>query len=85
MKVRLKIDVSGTRNGAPWPARGEIVELPDQEAADMCANGQADPVAEKASDKAEKAVAPEAEQRSGLTTEDGPTRRGPGRPRKAEE
>lgn len=33
MRVRMKADVSGTRNGESWPTRGQIVDLPDDEAA----------------------------------------------------
>ena len=56
MKIRLKTEITGLRNGVPWPAVGETTELPDNEAAGMCAAGLAEPVAEKAEDKAEKAV-----------------------------
>ena len=86
MKIRMKVAVSGSRNGQPWPAFGEVAELPDDEGAELCARGFAEPVAEKP--KAEKAVAPDdAEQRSRsagepLTTETAePVRRSPGRPR----
>ena len=76
MKIRMKVQMSGTRNGELWPAVGEIVELSDAEGAKYCANGTAEPVAARA--KAETATAPEPEERkSGLTT-----KRGPGRPRK---
>lgn len=47
MRVKLLIELSGARDGAPWPARGEEVELPDEEAALMCANGYAEPVASR--------------------------------------
>lgn len=67
MKVRIKGDISGSRNGAPWPKRGEDIELPDDEAAQLCASGLAAPV--KAGD-AEKAVpdASDVETRSGGLT-----------------
>jgi len=55
MKIRLKVELSGTRDGVPWPPRGEAVDLPDAEAADLCAAGMADPVAER---PVEKAVPP---------------------------
>jgi hypothetical protein len=71
VKVKMKMQVSGTRDGVAWPAPGEVVELPDAEGAKLCANGTASPVAEKA-DKVEKAVAPD----------DDVEKRGPGRPRK---
>lgn len=61
MKVRMKAHISGYRNGVRWPEVGEEKTLPDNEAADLCAAGLAEPVAEKA--KAEKAVAPKSETR----------------------
>lgn len=42
----MLISISGTRDGQPWPARGGEIVLPDAEAAEMCANGYAEPVAE---------------------------------------
>lgn len=69
MKVKMKIAISGTRNGEPWPRTGEKTDLPDQEAAELCAAGLAEPVAEN--EKIEKAVKTEATEK-----------RGPGRPRK---
>lgn len=45
MLVRMRIDVSGTRNGQEWPRRGSVIELPDEEAAEYCRNGMAEPVA----------------------------------------
>jgi hypothetical protein len=74
MRIRMRVDISGTRNGVDWPRRGEVVEVDDAEGAHMCANGQAEPVVE---DRVETATAPVAEQRGPLTT-----KRGPGRPRK---
>lgn len=49
MNVRLTTQISGTRNGADWPIPGSVVDLPDAEAKDLIASGQAvdakDPVA----------------------------------------
>ena len=53
MKIRMKIQLTGTRDGVRWPKVGEVVDLPDHEAARLCANGRAEPVVE---DKTEKAV-----------------------------
>ncbi len=39
--VRMTGDISGTRDGVRWPARGETVELPDAEAASLVAMGMA--------------------------------------------
>jgi len=78
MKIRMKYQLSGTRDGEPWPEPGGVVDLPDSEAAKYCGNGTAEPVAARA--EVEKAVAKDdaEERKSGLTT-----KRGPGRPRKS--
>jgi hypothetical protein len=76
------MSMTGTRGGVDWPPVGGILEVSDEEGAQLCGAGIATPVAEKPT--AEKAVAPEAEERGGaLTTDDvPPVKRGPGRPRK---
>jgi len=61
MKVRMLIPISGTRNGAEWPGRGGVVDLPAGEAADMCAAGYAEPVA--SDDRSEKATSRKPETR----------------------
>lgn len=70
MRVRMKVSISGARDGQSWPPIGGEVDLPDQEGADMCAAGMAVPVAVEA--PVEKAVEPEPETRD----EDKPKRRG---------
>lgn len=62
MKVRMRDQLQGTRNGIRWPAPGEVVDLPEGEAVDLCAQNVAEPVAEA---KVEKAVAPKPEKRRG--------------------
>jgi hypothetical protein len=59
VKIRMLVDMSGTRNGQKWPPRGEITELPTAEAAHLVASG----IAEKADDEdtVESAAAPPAE------------------------
>lgn len=58
MKIQMKTKIAGSRNGVRWPVAGSVVDLPDGEAADLCAAGLAEPVAgepEKATPrKAEK-------------------------------
>lgn len=61
MKVKMRGAISGTRNGEPWPAIGGVVDLPADEAAVLCAQGMAEPVAE---DLVETAVAPKPEKRT---------------------
>lgn len=48
MRVAMKLQISGTRNGEPWPARGETIDLPDDEAAALVAQGAAEPAGETA-------------------------------------
>jgi hypothetical protein len=56
----MREQITGYRNEVAWPAKGEVVDLPDNEAAKLCAAGRAVPVVE---DRTEKAVAPAAETR----------------------
>lgn len=42
MKIRMLVDMSGTRNGQRWPARGAALVLPDAEAAHLIAAGLAE-------------------------------------------
>lgn len=41
MKVRLEVQISGTRNGVDWPAPGDVIDLPTGEAESLIASGQA--------------------------------------------
>ncbi|AGP56183.1 hypothetical protein [Streptomyces rapamycinicus] len=45
MKVRMKAAISGTRDGEPWPARGGVVELPQDEAEHLIGAGLAEDAA----------------------------------------
>lgn len=53
----MNVSVTGTRDGQKWPPAGGEIEVGDQEGADLCAAGLADPVAEPAPAKAEKRTA----------------------------
>lgn len=44
MKIELKVNVSGTRDGIEWPPMGGSVDLPESEAAQMVAAGLASAV-----------------------------------------
>jgi hypothetical protein len=44
MRVRMRVEVSGTRDGKPWPQRGQIAEFNDEEALELCASGIGEPV-----------------------------------------
>lgn len=61
MKVRMKVGIVGPRNGQDWPKRGGEITVSDAEGADLCANGYAEPVAER--EHVETATAPKVETR----------------------
>lgn len=81
MRVTMNVQISGVRNGKPWPAKGETIDLPDGEAAQLCAAGMAETV----KDKVEKAVPKKAETtkvpESEAAQPSAPEKRGPGRPK----
>jgi hypothetical protein len=82
MRVRMLAQISGTRNGKPWPGKGAALDLPDAEAVQLCAAG----LAETVKGAPEKAVPAKAEVSAVPEPEDpvapAPEKRGPGRPRK---
>jgi hypothetical protein len=43
MRIEMRAQLSGTRDGVEWPAPGEVVDLPDDEAAQLIADGLAQP------------------------------------------
>lgn len=59
MRVRMKVTLSGTRNGSDWPPAGGTVDLPDEEAADLVSGGLAAP--DTTRPPVEEATAPAAE------------------------
>ncbi len=54
--VRMKVQISGSRDGVDWPARGETADVPDGEAALLVATGIAE-VAEVAEETATASAA----------------------------
>lgn len=51
MLVSMLTKIGGYRNGLEWPDRGGTIDVPDHEAADLIANGYAEPAtAEEAPD-----------------------------------
>ena len=65
MKVRMKVQMSGSRNGEDWPAVGEVIDLDVDEAAlyltsGVCAPLKGDDVetADAVDDDAETTMAP---------------------------
>lgn len=61
MRVRMKVGIVGPRDGQDWPKRGGEFVVSDAEGADLCANGYAEPVAER--EQVETATAPKVETR----------------------
>lgn len=47
MKVRMKEQLTGSRNGKPWPAPGETIEVFDSEAVDLINSRVAEAVTEQ--------------------------------------
>ncbi|MBZ2197270.1 hypothetical protein [Occultella gossypii] len=48
MKVRIKVRPTGSVNGHPWPAVGEVIDLADVSALGMIEAGQVEVVTERA-------------------------------------
>jgi hypothetical protein len=79
MKIRMKVDVSGLRNGRTWPKRGTAVDVSDAEGAELCAAGLAVPVSGADAETRSRPVdeerrpAPDDDvEKRGLTTEQAP-------------
>lgn len=76
MLVRMKTNITGFRNGVEWPAVGGTLEVPDDEAASLIANGYAEEATDGSSpatadDAADDASAPSVED-GGEVPADGP-------------
>ncbi len=61
MKVRMRVMLTGTRDGAPWPQPGEVIDVPAAEADDLERIGVAERVSAKSTITPEVALAPEPE------------------------
>ncbi len=59
MNIRMIGKVSGVRDGKSWPDAGETLDVPDDEAAALCASGLAEPV-DARNAETETATKPEA-------------------------
>lgn len=65
MRVVMAIDISGTRDDAPWPAKGQEVDVPEAEAEHLLAQGYAILPEPERTPAVEKAVAaPRGERRT---------------------
>ena len=57
-KVEMLVYISGSRDGVDWPAAGETIDVPAQEAAELIANGFARaPEGKSVKDEPERATA----------------------------
>ncbi|MFJ3140968.1 hypothetical protein ACIPJM_00650 [Streptomyces halstedii] len=71
MRIRMKVTLSGTRNGEDWPPAGEIADIPTGEAQHLVASGIAEEVTAKdQTPEVETAAAPD-------TAEKRPARKAP--------
>lgn len=63
MLIRMLVDMpeGATRNGQPWPAKGETSELPTAEAAHLVASGIAEEAPAEPRSRRRKTAEPEGE------------------------
>lgn len=64
MKIKMNCNYGVTAELRTWLPEGEEVEVDEKLALMLVQTGRATPVAEKATDKGEKAVAPKGERRT---------------------
>jgi hypothetical protein len=74
VRVKMKVDMSGTREGVPWPQRGTVIDLPDTEAQQYI---DADMAVPAGKEPAETATMPadDVETRGPVTTRSGPVKK----------
>lgn len=72
MRVRMLVEITGTRNGQDWPAPGEILECGDAEAAKLIANKHATGDLSEGAPAQPQAAAPTAQDDAGSESEAGP-------------
>lgn len=64
MKVQMKVQISGTRNGAYWPPPGGEIDLTPGEADDLIAAGIAEPAGKAETTEPEQADPPAPKKRT---------------------
>ncbi|HEY9351872.1 MAG TPA: hypothetical protein VIP28_01420 [Nocardioides sp.] len=42
MRIRMTVTLPGTRNGQPWPDKGQSIDVPDDEAEQLIRYGAAE-------------------------------------------
>lgn len=86
MKVRMLVTMSGTRNGKEWPPRGNTIDLPDDEATQLCRANMAIPSPEidvETTTRSDVAVETRTAPSPAVTEKPLTTKTGPGPGRKA--
>lgn len=63
MKIHMIAEISGTREGQPWPKRGEVLDVSKEEAEHMIAAGLASASESHAAAEVETRPAKKAEKR----------------------
>jgi len=56
MKIKMRVSITGTRDGQEWPAAGETIDLPADEANALVDAGLAEAASTAASPKVETAA-----------------------------
>lgn len=56
MKITMRVGITGTRDGQDWPAIGETIDLPADEANELVAAGLAEAASKAAPAKVETAA-----------------------------
>ena len=73
MKIRMLVAMpeGAARNGEPWPAKGEMADLPTAEAAHLVASGVAEEVTEEETAEPEPKPEPGRGRRKAAPAEEG--------------
>jgi hypothetical protein len=74
MRVKMKVDMSGTRDGVPWPPRGTPIDLPEAEALQYLNADMAVPAGEEPPQTATMPT-DDVETRGPVTTRTGPVKK----------
>lgn len=60
MRIRMTVTLPGTRNGQPWPDKGQSIDVPDDEAEQLIRYGAATAEPDTGDDEPTPAVKPRA-------------------------
>ncbi|MFC8290069.1 hypothetical protein ACFUJ0_06095 [Streptomyces sp. NPDC057242] len=56
MRIRMRVTLTGTYNGEPWPSKGEVLDVPDDVAEQLVRYGAAELVEEPVEEPAPEPV-----------------------------